>query len=88
MVREEMPIFTRSFDLLTWLLPATNHFPRAHRHGNISPGGERPLWAPARSPGFQPGVRRPPIRSRAPLGATARAEAQYRRCRGGRAGAV
>jgi hypothetical protein len=33
MVREEMPIFTRSFDLLTWLLPATNHFPRAHRHG-------------------------------------------------------
>ncbi|HEX4965564.1 MAG TPA: diversity-generating retroelement protein Avd [Thermoanaerobaculia bacterium] len=33
MAREEMPIFTRSFDLLTWLLPATNHFPRAHRHG-------------------------------------------------------
>jgi 23S rRNA-intervening sequence protein len=33
MVREEMPIFTRSFDLLTWLLPATNHFPRSHRHG-------------------------------------------------------
>ncbi len=30
--RAEMPIFTRSFDLLTWLLPATNHFPRAHRH--------------------------------------------------------
>jgi len=28
---EEMPIFSRSFDLLTWLLPATNHFPRAHR---------------------------------------------------------
>ncbi|MEA3278294.1 MAG: hypothetical protein U9Q81_23980 [Pseudomonadota bacterium] len=28
----EMPIFTRSFDLLSWLLPATNHFPRAHRH--------------------------------------------------------
>ncbi len=28
----EMPIFTRTFDLLTWLLPATNHFPRAHRH--------------------------------------------------------
>ena len=27
-----MPIFTRTFDLLTWLLPATNHFPRAHRH--------------------------------------------------------
>ncbi len=27
-----MPVFTRSFDLLTWLLPATNHFPKAHRH--------------------------------------------------------
>jgi len=32
MIREEMPIFTRTFDLLSWLLPATNHFPRAHRH--------------------------------------------------------
>jgi hypothetical protein len=30
--KQEMPIFTRTFDLLTWLLPATNHFPRAHRH--------------------------------------------------------
>ena len=28
----EMPIFTRTFDLLTWLLPISNHFPRAHRH--------------------------------------------------------
>ena len=28
----EGPIFTRTFDFLTWLLPATNHFPRAHRH--------------------------------------------------------
>jgi four helix bundle protein len=27
----EMPIFTRTFDFLTWLLPASNHFPRAHR---------------------------------------------------------
>jgi len=26
-----MVIFTRTFDLLTWLLPTTNHFPRAHR---------------------------------------------------------
>lgn len=26
-----MPIFTRSYDFLTWLLPATNQFPRAHR---------------------------------------------------------
>ena len=25
-----MPIFTRTFDLLRWLVPATNHFPRAH----------------------------------------------------------
>jgi four helix bundle protein len=32
MIKEEMPIFTRTFDLLTWLLPATNHFPRAHRY--------------------------------------------------------
>ena len=28
----EMPIFTRTFDLLAWLLPLTNHFPRAQRH--------------------------------------------------------
>jgi hypothetical protein len=28
----EMPIFTRTYDLLAWLLPLTNHFPRAHRH--------------------------------------------------------
>jgi hypothetical protein len=27
-----MPIFTRTYDFLTWLLPATNAFPRAHRH--------------------------------------------------------
>jgi four helix bundle protein len=32
MSQPEMPIFTRSFDFLTWLLPATNHFPRAQRH--------------------------------------------------------
>jgi hypothetical protein len=31
-VSSEMPIFTRTFDLLTWLLPVTNNFPRAHRH--------------------------------------------------------
>jgi len=29
---QEMPIFTRTFDFLSWLLPATNHFPTAHRH--------------------------------------------------------
>ena len=28
----EMPIFTRTYDLLTWLVPVTNHFPRAHRY--------------------------------------------------------
>ncbi|MCA9962112.1 MAG: hypothetical protein KC443_23920 [Anaerolineales bacterium] len=32
MTRQEMPIFTRTFDFLAWLLPMTNHFPRAHRH--------------------------------------------------------
>ena len=32
MPHAEMPIFTRTFDLLAWLLPLTNHFPRAHRH--------------------------------------------------------
>lgn len=32
MANAEMPIFTRTFDFLTWLLPVTNHFPRAHRH--------------------------------------------------------
>ncbi len=32
MSKQEMPIFTRTFDFLTWLLPATNHFPKAHRH--------------------------------------------------------
>ena len=32
MAREEMVIFTRTFDFLTWLLPATNDFPRAHRY--------------------------------------------------------
>ena len=29
---KEMPIFTRTFDFLTWMLPITNHFPTAHRH--------------------------------------------------------
>jgi len=29
---EEMPIFTRTFDFLSWLLPVTNNFPKAHRH--------------------------------------------------------
>jgi hypothetical protein len=28
----EMVIFSRTFDFLSWLLPLTNHFPKAHRH--------------------------------------------------------
>lgn len=28
---EDMVIFSRTFDLLTWLLPKTDHFPRAYR---------------------------------------------------------
>lgn len=32
MSQSEMPIFSKTYDLLTWLLPMTNHFPRAHRH--------------------------------------------------------
>ena len=31
MSRQEIPIFTRTYDFLTWLLPVTNNFPRAHR---------------------------------------------------------
>ncbi|MCA9938980.1 MAG: hypothetical protein KC418_10070 [Anaerolineales bacterium] len=32
MTREEIPIFTRTFDFLVWLMPVTNHFPRVYRH--------------------------------------------------------
>ena len=32
MARQEMPIFTRTFDFLSWLLPVTNNFPKAPRH--------------------------------------------------------
>ncbi len=32
MAEREMPIFTRTFDFLSWLLPATDKFPRAQRH--------------------------------------------------------
>ncbi|MDP6358324.1 MAG: diversity-generating retroelement protein Avd [Planctomycetota bacterium] len=35
-MNREMPIFSRTFDFLSWLLPATNHFPRAHRHSVTS----------------------------------------------------
>lgn len=27
----EMPLFTRTFDFITWLMPVTNHFPRSQR---------------------------------------------------------
>ncbi len=29
---DHTPIFTRTFDFLTWLLPITNRFPKAQRH--------------------------------------------------------
>ncbi len=32
MERQEMPIFTRTFDFLSWILPVTEHFPRTQRH--------------------------------------------------------
>jgi hypothetical protein len=32
MANKEMPIFTRTYDFLTWLLPATEKFPRTMRH--------------------------------------------------------
>lgn len=32
MSHQETPIFTRTFDFLSWLLPVTNKFPRVHRH--------------------------------------------------------
>ena len=35
-----MVIFTRTFDLLTWFLPATNHFPRAHPNEGGGPVGQ------------------------------------------------
>ena len=27
-----MPIFTRSYDFMVWVLQVTRHFPRMHRH--------------------------------------------------------
>jgi hypothetical protein len=30
MAQKEMPIFTRMFDFLSWLLPATDHFSLGH----------------------------------------------------------
>lgn len=31
-VYTEMPLFTKTFDFLEWLVPRTNDFPRLHRH--------------------------------------------------------
>ena len=28
----ELPIFTKTYDFLAWLVPLTDHFPRLHRH--------------------------------------------------------
>ncbi len=30
--RQEMPIFTRTYDFMVWVLQVTRHFPRMHRH--------------------------------------------------------
>lgn len=30
--RTEIPLFTKTFDFLQWLVPALNHFPKLHRH--------------------------------------------------------
>ncbi len=32
MERTEMPIFTRTFDFLSWILPVADNFPRSQRH--------------------------------------------------------
>ena len=29
---QHMPIFSKSYDMLIWLMQVTQHFPRAHRH--------------------------------------------------------
>lgn len=28
----ELPLFIKTYDFVGWLVPLTNHFPRAHRH--------------------------------------------------------
>jgi hypothetical protein len=30
---EESPLFSKTYDLMLWLLPQATHFPRAHRFG-------------------------------------------------------
>jgi len=29
---QQMPIFSKSYDMLVWLMQVTQHFPKAHRH--------------------------------------------------------
>ncbi|MBY0485107.1 hypothetical protein [Nitrosomonas sp.] len=29
---QQMPIFSKTYDFLVWLLQATRHFPKMHRH--------------------------------------------------------
>ena len=50
MSQSEMAIFTRTFDFLSWLLPVTNNFPRAHRHTVHAAAAGRRL-RPARTAG-------------------------------------
>jgi len=30
--QEELPLFTKTYDFLAWLIPQTHHFPRLHRY--------------------------------------------------------
>lgn len=57
---QEMPIFTRTFDFLTWLLPITNHFPTAHRNTFKNPsvpacGGTSSRSIPLGTPKYERG---------------------------------
>ena len=31
-IQRSMPLFTKTFDFLTWLVPLSHHFPKNHRH--------------------------------------------------------
>ncbi|MEE9351157.1 MAG: hypothetical protein V3U78_02760 [Thiotrichaceae bacterium] len=31
-IKQPMPIFTRTYDMLVWVLQVTRHFPKMHRH--------------------------------------------------------
>jgi hypothetical protein len=53
-----MPIFVHTFDFLSWLLPATNRFPRAQRHsfGNARRSGKPEFRAEAKNGGACSGL--------------------------------